>query len=1061
MANSSSSSLSQAVQHLLERFYDPLSSNEEKHAIDLKLQDLQNTSFNWRISLQYMDTIDNSYLWFFAASTIERTVNLMWQNLNPADQQQLRIGLHTLYENYPCDVPALQRDKVAKIIATIARQQCSDSPGDGSHYGSFVDSVLRLMEHKFFLGLALVGAIGDTVTAKEDSQTSIFGQIVNSYTPSIMQALNTYCASFVLLVRGDNSQTIFDSINAERKNQYCTYLLNVIQQYFSWMKLDRLEPVLVGNITIIACSWSAMHDASISALGSLTELLYRNETLPQETGGHFANSVNHILTQSTLKLADDLYQEKVCDLLRQYVKRGFPYEQENRTRVLYHLLEFTLLAKTPHALMDRINIWSHLCGSRSAEDTELDHCLVLTEVAPEVAHRLSGYLRQTLFISTYPDLETLDISELDESDETELTRFQNQSIDLICELARFQEPKEAEATLLSLLHNGLSSPYVDGYMFFSGMVQLMHGNRELLSKYLDERKTHICMIDYLTACKLVMELATILCCKQQKVGMALQQITSAHIQVFVEINDNVDLFTELLCQVLPSYNYVLLGLSQYIFQIKRYLQMDIVNDQHVRKIYTIIPHEQKSLLLTKLPLFILHQNNCNSDYWNRVTYATVLLLQLFVSDQILGPSTCSVVLDVLRGGIMKSRLLHLRENTRSMLHKTVFTCLTMVCKENGAMPPLLMEQYLCSIGRVVMDLQPDIYHVLPVSEKNKTIVALTEELQQLTCIMIAFDEETSAARLRFASAINPIIEKVIKLFCSTLSISIWVRKEPNNCRLFDVLLEFCNWSVRTALSRTDVSILKEMITLLLQMFETEKKLGGGRLGSVLTLLNIFRRMVNDPHNRSTMPEIVRIILNEFLPMVASDEHFRENKDASLRYEDVLNRLYEVLHDLLHHRWQYFVDTNLCARAESGQPDGRSIVQPEAFAAIMNAYGYALINNREYPTVIKTVLGSLELLHMRRNLFRLPLFIDQLMNHFIKSLLMLALSHVGNMHMEQIVMVLYKMADVDQIRFKVTMCDLGLAIDLTTFHMLNSAQDMPSFQLVIKKIINEIKVHPAN
>uniref|UniRef100_A0A182SQ27 Importin N-terminal domain-containing protein n=1 Tax=Anopheles maculatus TaxID=74869 RepID=A0A182SQ27_9DIPT len=1030
--------LGHSVQELLSRFYSTQTNNQEKHAIETTLQELQNTSFNWRISLSYMNTIENSYLWFFAATTVERTVNYLWNNLIPTDQQQLRTGLFDLYINYPCDVPALQRDKVAKIMATIARQQCT---GNGKTYEEFVNSVLGLLENKFFLGLALVGAIGDTVTTTENVQTTLFGHIVNHHTPSIMEALNKYCGFFVVLVRGDNIQTVFDSINGERKNQYCSHLLNIIQQYFSWMELDRMQASLIGNISFLACSWHLMRDGAIGAVGALTELLYRNRSLPYDAGRQFAIGVNHIIGQETLKQSDELYQDKVCELIRQYIKRSCPYDYDNKEHLLNQLLEFTFFAKTPHALMDRINIWTYVCGSRYAEYT--GSCLAGERIVPLFAHKLMGYLKQTLFFRTYPDLEVLDDEELDENFETELNRFQNQSIDLICQLLRFMEPPMVEETLVSLLQQNTSSPYVEGNIFFRGMLQSLQGNAQLLQGYDDERLTSVCMVDYMIGCNLIVELATLLYGKYPNIDFAMQQTTNGHIQLFLELSDVLDPIVEMFSKMVSFNAYIFPAFAQHILQIKLYLKMGPTGHgqgaEIVRKIHTTVPYEPKALLLVKLPRYILHQNNAKPADWARVVSAAVQLLNFYVSERLLGSKTCALVLDVLKGGVMSSKLMHLTKENRTMVQRAICMCLITLHDDpepNPAeiSPPVLLERYVCFVGSTVMEFVPASFQTLTAEQQKHIIDTLADELEQLASIMAACDVESSAVRSRLSTALLPVMQKTVTMFRSPLSIGTWAAKDPSGCRLFDGLLQFCNWTVITLQSRTDTQLLKEMVQLLKELFVAEEQFGVHRLRSVLALLNIFRQLSSDTYHRSLVPDIIHVVINEVLPVVANDERYTQ-QDELVRYEDVLNRLYDVLHDLLHHRWQYFVETSPQARVE---PEARAIVQPEAFLAIMNAYGYALLHNSDYPTVVGTVLASLEMLNRRRRLFRLPLFIDQLLDNFLKSLLKLAMSHVGTMHLEQIGDVLYEMSYADQTRLKMIICDMGMTHDLTTYHMLQTA-----------------------
>uniref|UniRef100_A0A182W5S3 Importin N-terminal domain-containing protein n=1 Tax=Anopheles minimus TaxID=112268 RepID=A0A182W5S3_9DIPT len=1060
MATGIQQSLSIALQELLGRFYSSQTNNEEKKAIELQLQQLQASSFNWLTCLDYMNAIENSYLWFFAATTIERTVNCMWKHLSGTERTLLRVRLLELFVNYPPDVPAMHRDKVAKIMATIARQQCISNE---RNYEEFVKQALDIMQHKFFLGMALVAAIGDSVTSAENTQATNFTNVVNRHTPSIVQALSKHCGMFVILVR-DEKPT--DSMGDEMRNKYCSQLLNIVQQYFSWMKLDQVDGTMLINITFIACSWSMLHDGAIGAVGALTELLYRNESLTQEAGRELAHGVYNIIGQETIKMSDDLYQEKVSDLVRQYIKRGWPYEQGDRSSMLHQLLEFTIHTKTPQLLMEKINIWTYVCGSRNGEDTDNEQCLVGTDLSPEFTKKLMGFLFEMLFFRTHPDLEQLDDDELDENSETELNRYLNQHIDLICQLIRFLDARMQEQAMLMLLEDHHSSPFVQGNVFFRGIIETVQGNSQLLDRYQDERVAQACMIDYITACNLLIEWGTMVYGKYPAIDYALQQTTLAQIHFFCELCDMLDHIIAMCTRMAPRNRYIYPAFARMILQLNLFMQItpsaqSIGDPAYVsRSLRDIVTHEQKLLLFTKLCGVLMQQNSAEPAVWTRVINAAIKLFNLYLSEELLGSKmTSRLIFDQLKGSVMCSKFLHLEPATRSEVYRTVCGCLLTLNDECVAnmvnfSPSHALEEYIAFIASTLVKFTPDQWEHLHVEQQKQLIATLTDEMQHLNHIMSYYASQPGIMRSRLMSAMYGVIGQVLVLFRSTLAVATWATNDALSDRLLDTLLEFCNHSA-TLQSRLHLRLLEDIVQLLKELFVMEEKLGKHRLRSALTLLNTFQPLVNDPYSRTLVPKIIRVVIDELLPVVACYEHYTE-KDESLRYEDVLNRLYDLLNDILLHHWQYFVDTTVHVRYA---PKARVIIQPETFLTIMNAYGYTLLNNAEYPLVIGTVLSSLDTLHDRRSLYWLQLFTDQLLDHFMKSLLQLAVSNVGNMLMDQIIKMLHDMAVVDATKLKVTICDLNMTHDLNIFHELQSATDLPSFRMVMTKIINEAKAQP--
>uniref|UniRef100_A0A182KBG3 Importin N-terminal domain-containing protein n=1 Tax=Anopheles christyi TaxID=43041 RepID=A0A182KBG3_9DIPT len=1070
------------VEALLERFYHNQTNNEEKQRIDLKLQELQLTSFNWRYCLAHMDTFNNPYLWFFAANTVERTVVTMWKCLNQQDRQQLRHSLLQLFSGYPADVPAVQRDKVAFIMAQVGRQGCSDN---ANSYGQFVEAVLQLLRNKFMLGLALCGAIGDSVLQNKVGPAD-FLQIVQRYTPQIMHELNRLCALFALMAGGNSSGIELDAVTPERKNQYCCQLMAVVQQYFSWMRLDQLEAMVINNITILACSGEVLRDGAIGSVGALTELLYRNECLAPEAGSQLAAGVFGILVHATHKQSDELYQDKVCELVRQYMKRGWPQGEQmlaHGDEMWLHLFRFMLSAKTPQALMDRVNVWTYIVGgSRYADDGDAiwqQQGAPRLQLSPQFAQQLTSFLNTSLFFHTYPDLEHFDDEELDENSETELQRFQNQNLDLIVQLMQWLEPKQVEDFIMSmLLSTGVPSPFTEGKQLFRAMIEAVRGNEQSLERY-TEHQIRVCMVDYITASKLSIELCGALYAKFPQVDSIIHQATAGHIHLLLELTGLLPVIMQLSLRMSTVSQQIYSALAQFILETKNHIQLGPLAKVHVagqgtvdRRISPVVSHEMMHALMTRLPHY-LHDYRIPTDnkQWMGVVRAAIDLISFYMSHALHGPQTCTLVYEQLGQCGVNSNLVHLDRSTRNQVFRMVCNCLLqleqeatfLVANNNNSInggpgnPSVLLEQYVSSIGNGLLGFRPDQWLQAPVDAQKRTVRMLVDEMSDLTDLLAYFETPSSSMmRTRLANAMFRLVEQVLTIFRSTICVSTWSANDASACELINVLLDFCCQAVSALQSKLNMHLLKQVIDLLHELFTAEERFGVHRLRSARMLLRTFRKLVPDPRNKTLMPDIIQVVLQELLPIVANDERFTE-RDESLRYEDVLSELYDLLHDLLHHRWQYFVVTNPMMTSEPGL---RSIVQPESFIAIMNAYGYVLTSNTGYPQVVRIVLSSLIMLDERRNLYRLPLFVDRLADNFIRSLLRLALSDTGHMHLDLISKTLYGMSRVDPFRLKVVMCDMDLSRQANTFKMLQTADDPSSFLAVIEQMVKDDKARSA-
>lgn len=70
---------------------------------------------------------------------------------------QIRDMLWYIYSNFPVTIGALQRDKMAQLIAIIGKREFPD------HHADFVNQILALTKNKFILGITLLKATSQEI----------------------------------------------------------------------------------------------------------------------------------------------------------------------------------------------------------------------------------------------------------------------------------------------------------------------------------------------------------------------------------------------------------------------------------------------------------------------------------------------------------------------------------------------------------------------------------------------------------------------------------------------------------------------------------------------------------------------------------------------------------------------------------------------------------------------------------------------------------------------------------------------------------------------------------
>lgn len=87
------------------------------------------------------------------------TITKRWNNLPNASKVQIRDFLWLIYCNFPLNVGAMQRDKIAQLICLIGKRQFPEE------HPQFVNQVLQLIKSKFILGITLLKSACNEITS--------------------------------------------------------------------------------------------------------------------------------------------------------------------------------------------------------------------------------------------------------------------------------------------------------------------------------------------------------------------------------------------------------------------------------------------------------------------------------------------------------------------------------------------------------------------------------------------------------------------------------------------------------------------------------------------------------------------------------------------------------------------------------------------------------------------------------------------------------------------------------------------------------------------------------
>lgn len=152
-----------AVEDLLSQFHNPSTNNARKREIESTLIEFQNNQSTWSSSLYSLSNTSNQYLWFFNVSTVEvkwhqclfffifnkvefflqLIIIKKWGSLNTTERREIQKTLWHHYGSLPQNVPKMQREKIAHLIALIGKREFPDDGKLSSHYRLISSSIFK------------------------------------------------------------------------------------------------------------------------------------------------------------------------------------------------------------------------------------------------------------------------------------------------------------------------------------------------------------------------------------------------------------------------------------------------------------------------------------------------------------------------------------------------------------------------------------------------------------------------------------------------------------------------------------------------------------------------------------------------------------------------------------------------------------------------------------------------------------------------------------------------------------------------------------------------------
>ncbi|XP_053698424.1 exportin-6-A [Sabethes cyaneus] len=1045
-----------SIETLVNEFYHPATTNARKHSIEGHLQQFQRAPHAWAVCLQNLHHFNNQYFWFFNVSTVEVTISQRWLTLDETGRGQIRDSLWSTFASFSQDIPGLQRDKVAQLVALVGKRQFPDDHPD------YMNQIMELLKTKFTLGITLLRATSDEITSTKADITSerqkYLSYCVSMYLPAVFDVLEKYaelCITRTSCKNGLNLAYLPAPFGDDSRVEQATLdLLLCVQQIFSWAPLDNItSPDFFQSLFVLARWNDSYSDVSVSALTTISELFYRQKALPLPTV--IATGIIDLLQQSALKLSNELYQDKLTELLRLFTAQQWAKWSKDphfpAMNYLNWLFQYTFFGYGALAFTERLTIWNPIIRSSTYSESNGTACKHVDKLFALAA----GTVKRMLFQHDIDQqLEMLDSEELDDENETELQHFLNQCIDTIAMIAEVEPVRVFDCVFSELVNP--CSPY-NKVLSTVGILRheaslIKPGLDEMLDEGLDDNGPSVmrCKLrDFISLCQIITRISPVLYERSERTNVSLRYL----VQSLVEL---VDVVSSAVGDPL-----------EYFFDRSASLASDLVEvmAQTLSTLRSLllcahIPFGEDEMMhfVGSIPRFLAPPTKVKRDQLKLLTSATAQLL-LAVSANLRPKYLVQLIKPLVH-----SDLGHLDRGTALTVRRVVCNCFVLPwtgCsseEQNFEGRAALLQEYVAFIAGDLIRI--DLGHTFGAlnssfeyGQEEKVTSVATIVLSILRELLDHYQEQTSSVKQMLASAYRPVIEKTLTIYSATSN---------KNCALVEQIFDFCLGVFRTLQIQLGQMFLKNIIQLLLEKTKTEQ-ITAQRFRSLDTLLKMFLLIVEQPGNASLLSDIVVFSIEHVLPMVFCTEH--NSKSEQSDHADFSLSLYLLFNGILLHRWQYFYKSSVLKQISHSvtgdivQPSS-ALEHPEQFAAIMNAYGQAIVCSND-PHITRATLQSLQALNERWKLYQRDFFRTQLLQSFQAAIIKALVAPEGILHYELFLAVLYNMGEVEMKRLHETFTGIGFPADSQKVDEVCMATDYPTFAHRMNQLIQDTKCSQLN
>lgn len=444
--------------------------------------------------------------------------------------------------------------------------------------------------------------------------------------------------------------------------------------------------------------------------------------------------------------------------------------------------------------------------------------------------------------------------------------------------------------------------------------------------------------------------------------------------------------------------------------------------------------ELHAQLLTSLRSLLLLKNDVYEDYEEMFSLVSAVTQILLDSDEplIVTNSAAQLLLTITSGvrptwilknptimELIQSDLRHQSDRTvRLSIKRIIFNCLLLpynkvavnqIEDQEYERRGQLAVQYVSFISGkfLLIDLSSGIIEGSP--EASAIFEQVKAELADCEEILTSYEDTSTISKQMLLAAMQKVINKAIELF----------QKFGKNPSIYEETVNFFLSVVRCLQLQIGAEFVIHIIRMFLEM-ATVTNGNGQALNKLLQMLTFIVQQSGSIAGQ-LMPDILRMTLDELLQQPL----------------DVISVNFYTLFDAL--LVNHFPK-----------------ISQEHLLKIFTAFGQFLCNgtNSQDPYVITIILSSLEKLQELWRLYDKAFFKNSLLKSFMSTLIRLLISQGGILFFDQIVSIIFHMAEKNKSSLQESFVAIGFPPDLKIISQIVETSDLPTFSNYMQILIQD-------